>query len=78
MPAHLVVRLTPSFQRNLEALPRAAQERILEAIRAEGWTEESGLASPLFSEILDLHRSRCYESHGEDLREWRNRQTRET
>jgi mRNA interferase RelE/StbE len=33
MPAHFIVRLTPSFQRDLEALPRAAQERILEAIR---------------------------------------------
>ena len=33
MPAHCVVRLTPGFQRDLEALPRAAQERILEAIR---------------------------------------------
>jgi len=33
MPAHSIVRLTPSFQRDLEALPRAAQERILEAIR---------------------------------------------
>jgi len=33
MPAHFVVRLTPRFQRDLEALPRAAQERILAAIR---------------------------------------------
>jgi len=33
MPARYVVRLTPSFQRDLEALPRAAQERILGAIR---------------------------------------------
>jgi len=33
MPARFVVRLTPSFQRDLEALPRAAQEKILEAIR---------------------------------------------
>jgi mRNA interferase RelE/StbE len=32
MPAHFIVRLTPSFQRDLEALPKAAQERILEAI----------------------------------------------
>jgi mRNA-degrading endonuclease RelE of RelBE toxin-antitoxin system len=33
MPARFIVRLTPSFQRDLEALPRAAQERILEPIR---------------------------------------------
>lgn len=33
MPARFLVRLTPRFQRDLEALPRAAQERILEAIR---------------------------------------------
>jgi len=33
MPARFVVRLTPSFQRDLEALPRAAQDRIMEAIR---------------------------------------------
>lgn len=33
MPAHFVVRLTPSFQRDLEALPAAVQEKILEALR---------------------------------------------
>ena len=33
MPARFVVRLTLSFQRDLEAFPRAAQERILGAIR---------------------------------------------
>jgi mRNA interferase RelE/StbE len=33
MPAPFLVRLTSSFQRDLEALPRAAQERILKAVR---------------------------------------------
>ena len=33
MPAHFVVRLTPSFQRDLEALPKATQERVLKAVR---------------------------------------------
>ncbi len=33
MPARFVVHLTPSFQRDLEALPRAAQEKILGAVR---------------------------------------------
>jgi mRNA interferase RelE/StbE len=33
MPAQYVVRVTPNFQRDLEALPRAAQEKILEASR---------------------------------------------
>jgi mRNA-degrading endonuclease RelE of RelBE toxin-antitoxin system len=33
MPAPFVVHLTPSFQRDLEALPALAQEKILEAVR---------------------------------------------
>jgi mRNA-degrading endonuclease RelE of RelBE toxin-antitoxin system len=33
MPARFVVRLTPSFQRDLEALPLASQEKVLEALR---------------------------------------------
>lgn len=33
MPARFTVRLTPSFQRDLDTLPAAAQEKILEAIK---------------------------------------------
>ncbi len=33
MPARFTVRLTPSFQRDLEALPPPIRERILEAIK---------------------------------------------
>jgi mRNA-degrading endonuclease RelE of RelBE toxin-antitoxin system len=33
MPARFVVRLTPSFQRDLERLPSAAQNKILEEVR---------------------------------------------
>ena len=33
MPARFVVRLTPSFQRDLDALPKASQEKVLIAIR---------------------------------------------
>ena len=33
MPARLVVRLTPSFQRDLDALPKASQEKVLDAVR---------------------------------------------
>ena len=33
MPARFTVRLTPSFQRDLEALPTAVQEKILEAVK---------------------------------------------
>ena len=33
MPARFVVRLTPSFQRDLEALPVSVQEKVLEAIK---------------------------------------------
>jgi mRNA interferase RelE/StbE len=33
MPARFLVRLTPSFQRDLDALPRAIQEKVLEAVR---------------------------------------------
>ncbi len=33
MPARFVVRLTPSFQRDLEALPASVQEKVHEAIR---------------------------------------------
>ena len=29
MPARFIVRLTPSFQRDLETLPRSAQEKVL-------------------------------------------------
>jgi mRNA-degrading endonuclease RelE of RelBE toxin-antitoxin system len=32
MPARLVVRLTPSFQRDLDALPKASQAKVLEAL----------------------------------------------
>ncbi|MBI4573266.1 MAG: type II toxin-antitoxin system RelE/ParE family toxin [candidate division NC10 bacterium] len=33
MRAHFGLRLTPSFQRDLESLPNAIQEKILEAVR---------------------------------------------
>jgi mRNA interferase RelE/StbE len=33
MPARFVVRLTPSFIRDLEGLPNAVQTRVLEAIK---------------------------------------------
>ncbi len=33
MPARFVVRLTPSFQSDLEDLPTAVQEKVLEAIQ---------------------------------------------
>ena len=33
MAARFTVRLTPSFQRDLEALPAPIQERVLEAIK---------------------------------------------
>jgi mRNA interferase RelE/StbE len=33
MPGRFVVRLTPSFQRDLEALPSVAQAKILDAIK---------------------------------------------
>ncbi len=33
MPARFTVRLTPSFQRDLEALPASVQEKVLEAIK---------------------------------------------
>ncbi|MBI3454905.1 MAG: type II toxin-antitoxin system RelE/ParE family toxin [Candidatus Rokubacteria bacterium] len=33
MPARFTIRLTPSFQRDLEALPPPIQERVLEAIK---------------------------------------------
>lgn len=33
MPARFTVRLTPSFQRDLENLPAAAQTKVLEAIK---------------------------------------------
>ncbi len=33
MPARFTVHLTASFQRDLESLPRPAQERVLEAIK---------------------------------------------
>ncbi len=33
MPARFVVRLTPSFLRDLDALPRASQEKVLDAVR---------------------------------------------
>ena len=33
MPARFTVRLTPSFQRDLEHLPPAAQTKVLEAIK---------------------------------------------
>lgn len=33
MPARFTVRLTPSFQRDLEALPSPVQQRVLEAIK---------------------------------------------
>jgi len=33
MPPRFAVRLTPSFQRNLEALPVSSQDKILGAIR---------------------------------------------
>jgi mRNA-degrading endonuclease RelE of RelBE toxin-antitoxin system len=33
MPARFVVQITPSFQRDLEALPRSAQEKILGAVQ---------------------------------------------
>lgn len=33
MPARFVVRLTPSFQRDLESLPRSAQTEVLGTIR---------------------------------------------
>ena len=33
MPARFTVRLTPSFQRDLEQLPTSAQEKVLEAIK---------------------------------------------
>lgn len=33
MPARFTVRLTPNFQRDLEALPTSVQEKVLEAIK---------------------------------------------
>jgi mRNA-degrading endonuclease RelE of RelBE toxin-antitoxin system len=33
MPARFVVRLTPSFQRDLNALHKASQEKVLDAVR---------------------------------------------
>jgi mRNA interferase RelE/StbE len=33
MPARFVVRLTPSFIRDLEGLPKAVQTKVLEAIK---------------------------------------------
>ncbi len=33
MPARLTLRLTPSFQRDLEGLPSPIQEKVLEAIK---------------------------------------------
>ena len=33
MPARFTVRLAPSFRRDLEDLPAAAQEKVLEAIK---------------------------------------------
>ncbi len=33
MPAQFRVQITPSFRRDLEALPAAAQERVLDALR---------------------------------------------
>lgn len=33
MPARFVIRLTPSFQRDLESLPRSVQEKVFEAIK---------------------------------------------
>ena len=33
MRARFVVRLTPSFQRDLNSLPRSVQEKVLEAIK---------------------------------------------
>ncbi|MBI2153699.1 MAG: type II toxin-antitoxin system RelE/ParE family toxin [Candidatus Rokubacteria bacterium] len=33
MPARFTVRLTPSFQRDLEALPAAVQKKVWEAIK---------------------------------------------
>ncbi len=33
MPTHFTVRLTPSFQRDLEGLPKSPQANVLEAIR---------------------------------------------
>jgi mRNA-degrading endonuclease RelE of RelBE toxin-antitoxin system len=36
MPARFTVRLTPSFQRDLEALPRSIQEKVLVEIQRLG------------------------------------------
>ncbi len=33
MPGHFIVHLTPSFQRDLGALPTLVQEKVLEAIK---------------------------------------------
>ncbi len=33
MPARFTLRLTPSFQRDLESLPRSVQEKVLAAIK---------------------------------------------
>ena len=33
MPARLTVRVTPSFQRDLQALPGPVQEKVLEAVK---------------------------------------------
>ena len=33
MPARFTVHLTPSFRRDLEALPNAAQDKVLDAIK---------------------------------------------
>jgi mRNA-degrading endonuclease RelE of RelBE toxin-antitoxin system len=33
MPGRFVVRLTPSFRRDLEELPAAAQEKVLDALK---------------------------------------------
>jgi mRNA interferase RelE/StbE len=33
MPARCAIQITPSFRRDLEALPAAAQKKVLEALR---------------------------------------------
>jgi mRNA interferase RelE/StbE len=43
MPAKFTVQITPSFRRDLEALPAAVQKRVFEALRH---LEASPFASP--------------------------------
>ena len=48
MPAKFIVQITPSFRRDLEALPASAQKKVLEALNQ---LEESPYSPPKLKKL---------------------------